>query len=97
MDTIRQVLRGGLTPYSPAPTAARACPTPLDALRAPKALPARLSIAPQTATALLRDWQGRGVAREVTGRGGVGHAVSASGRAMAVPLPERRQCRAVSR
>ena len=69
----------------------------LDHLRAPKALPARLSIAPQTATALLRDWQGRGVAREVTGRGRFGHAVSASGRAMAVPLPERRQCRVVSR
>ena len=31
----------------------------LAALRAPKALPARLSIAPQTATALLREWQGR--------------------------------------
>ena len=35
----------------------------------PKALAARLRIAPQTATALLRDWQSRGVVREVTGRG----------------------------
>jgi hypothetical protein len=35
----------------------------------PKALAAKLDIAPQTATALLRDLQGRGVAREVTGRG----------------------------
>ncbi len=41
----------------------------LDALRAPKALPPRLSIAPQTATALLGAWQATGVAREVTGRG----------------------------
>jgi HTH DNA binding domain len=38
-------------------------------LLTPKALAAQLRIAPQTATALLRDWQGRGVAREVTGRG----------------------------
>ncbi len=35
----------------------------------PKALAAKLRIAPQTATALLREMQGRGVAREVTGRG----------------------------
>ncbi len=34
-----------------------------------EALATRLRIAPQTATALLRDLQGRGVAREVTGRG----------------------------
>ena len=38
-------------------------------LLTPKALAAQLRIAPQTATALLRDWQDRGVAREVTGRG----------------------------
>jgi hypothetical protein len=49
-------------------------PDALDALlRAPvltpKALAARLSIAPQTATALLRMLQAEGVAREVTGRG----------------------------
>jgi hypothetical protein len=49
-------------------------PDTLDALlRAPvvtpKALAARLRIAPQTATALLREVQGSGVAREVTGRG----------------------------
>jgi hypothetical protein len=41
----------------------------LDALRAPKALPPRLSIAPQTATALLRALQARGMVREVTGGG----------------------------
>ena len=35
----------------------------------PKALAARLRIAPQTGTALLRALQGRGVVREVTGRG----------------------------
>jgi HTH DNA binding domain len=35
----------------------------------PKALAARLKITPQTATALLREWQAQGVAREVTGRG----------------------------
>ena len=35
----------------------------------PKELAAKLRIAPQTATALLREMQGRGVAREVTGRG----------------------------
>jgi hypothetical protein len=35
----------------------------------PKALAARLKVAPQTATALLRALQGRGVVREVTGRG----------------------------
>jgi HTH DNA binding domain len=35
----------------------------------PKALAAGLQIAPQTATALLRDLQGRGVVKEVTGRG----------------------------
>jgi hypothetical protein len=35
----------------------------------PKALAAKLRIAPQTATALLRDWQNRGGVREVTGRG----------------------------
>jgi ribosomal protein S25 len=34
----------------------------------PKVLATRLRIAPQTATALLRALQGRGVAREVTGR-----------------------------
>jgi Fic family protein len=35
----------------------------------PKALAARLKVKPQTATALLRDLQGRGVVREITGRG----------------------------
>jgi Fic family protein len=35
----------------------------------PKTLSSRLKVAPQTATALLRELQGRGVAREVTGRG----------------------------
>jgi hypothetical protein len=35
----------------------------------PKALAARLSVAPQTATALLRELQTTGFAREVTGRG----------------------------
>jgi hypothetical protein len=65
----------------------------LDALRAPKALPARLSIAPQTTTALLRDWQGRGVAREVTGRGRFGTQCQVA----RWLLPERRQCRVVSR
>jgi hypothetical protein len=35
----------------------------------PKALAARLKVAPQTGTALLRALQGRGVVREVTGRG----------------------------
>jgi DNA-binding MarR family transcriptional regulator len=35
----------------------------------PKALAARLSIAPQTATALLRELQATGLVREVTGRG----------------------------
>ncbi len=35
----------------------------------PKALASRLKIAPQTATALLRELQGGGVAREVAGRG----------------------------
>ncbi len=49
-------------------------PAALDALlRAPvltpKALAARLRIAPQTATALLRTLQVKGVVREVTGRG----------------------------
>ena len=49
-------------------------PDALDALlRAPaltpKALAARLKVAPQTGTALLRALQGRGVVREVTGRG----------------------------
>ena len=49
-------------------------PDALDALlRAPaltpKALAARLKVAPQTGTALLRELQGRGVVREVTGRG----------------------------
>jgi ribosomal protein S25 len=49
-------------------------PETLDALLrvpvlTPKALATRLRIAPQTATALLRELQGRGVAREVTGRG----------------------------
>ena len=36
---------------------------------APKALAAKLRIAPQTATALLRDLQARGIIRELTGRG----------------------------
>jgi hypothetical protein len=49
-------------------------PDALDALLrepalTPKALAARLRIAPQTGTALLRQLQGRGVVREVTGRG----------------------------
>jgi hypothetical protein len=49
-------------------------PDALDALLrvpalTPKALAARLRIAPQTGTALLRTLQGRGVVREVTGRG----------------------------
>jgi Fic family protein len=49
-------------------------PDALDALlRAPvltpKALAAQLRIAPQTATALLRTLQEKGVAKEVTGRG----------------------------
>ena len=49
-------------------------PDALDALlRAPvltpKALAAQLRIAPQTATALLRTLQDKGVVREVTGRG----------------------------
>jgi DNA-binding MarR family transcriptional regulator len=35
----------------------------------PKALAGQLGIAPQTATALLRALQAKGVAREVTGRG----------------------------
>ena len=35
----------------------------------PKALAAQLGIAPQTGTALLRALQGRGLVREVTGRG----------------------------
>ena len=35
----------------------------------PKALAARLRMAPKTGTALLRALQGRGVVREVTGRG----------------------------
>ena len=35
----------------------------------PKALAAHLKVKPQTATALLRDLQGRGVVREITGRG----------------------------
>jgi Fic family protein len=35
----------------------------------PKALATQLKVAPQTATALLRELQGRGVAKEVTGRG----------------------------
>jgi ribosomal protein S25 len=35
----------------------------------PKALAARLRIAPQTATALLRTLEGTGVVKEVTGRG----------------------------
>jgi ribosomal protein S25 len=35
----------------------------------PKALASRLRIAPQTATALLRDLQAKAVVREVTGRG----------------------------
>jgi len=34
----------------------------------PKALGETLAVAPQTATALLRALQGRGVVREVTGR-----------------------------
>ena len=49
-------------------------PDALDALlRAPaltpKALAARLKVAPQTGTALLRELEGKGVVREVTGRG----------------------------
>ena len=49
-------------------------PDALDALLrvpalTPKALAARLKVAPQTGTALLRALQGRGVVREVTGRG----------------------------
>jgi hypothetical protein len=49
-------------------------PDALDALLrvpalTPKALAARLKVAPQTGTALLRVLQGRGVVREVTGRG----------------------------
>ena len=49
-------------------------PDALDALLrvpalTPKALAARLRIAPQTGTALLRELQGKGVVREVTGRG----------------------------
>jgi ribosomal protein S25 len=35
----------------------------------PKALAARLKLAPRTAPTLLRALQGRGVVREVTGRG----------------------------
>ena len=35
----------------------------------PKALAARLKVAPQTGTALLRALQEKGVVREVTGRG----------------------------
>jgi hypothetical protein len=49
-------------------------PDALDALLrtpalTPKALAARLKVAPQTGTALLRALQGRGMVREVTGRG----------------------------
>jgi Fic family protein len=49
-------------------------PEALDALlRAPvltaKVLAARLKIAPQTASALLRELQAKGLVREVTGRG----------------------------
>ena len=49
-------------------------PDALDALLrvpalTPKALAARLKVAPQTGTALLRELQGRGVVREVTVRG----------------------------
>ena len=49
-------------------------PDALDALLrepalTPKALAARLKVAPQTGTALLRELQGRGVVREATGRG----------------------------
>jgi len=49
-------------------------PDTLDALLrvpllTPKALATELRIAPQTATTLLREMQGRGVARETTGRG----------------------------
>jgi hypothetical protein len=39
------------------------------AVLTPKALAARLRVAPQTATALLRDLRSAGLAREVTGRG----------------------------
>jgi DNA-binding MarR family transcriptional regulator len=35
----------------------------------PKALAARLGIAPQTGTALLRELAAKGLVREVTGRG----------------------------
>jgi len=49
-------------------------PDALDALLrvpalTPKALSARLKVAPQTGTALLRELQGRRVVREATGRG----------------------------
>src|SRR5262249_35055927 len=49
-------------------------PSAIDALLrtpvlTPKALAAKLGIAPQTATALLRALEGRGVVREITGRG----------------------------
>jgi hypothetical protein len=49
-------------------------PDALDALLlvpalTPKALAARLNIAPQTGTALLRELRARGIVREVTGRG----------------------------
>ncbi len=49
-------------------------PDTLDALLrtpvlTPKTLATRLQGPPQTATALLRDLQGRGVVKEVTGRG----------------------------
>jgi hypothetical protein len=37
-------------------------------LLTPKALARQLRIAPQTATLLVRDWHGRGVASEMTGR-----------------------------
>jgi hypothetical protein len=39
---------------------------------APKALAARLRVAPQIATGLLRDLQAKGVVREVTGQEGFG-------------------------
>jgi HTH DNA binding domain len=70
LQTAAETGRGGL-----AATDKRSrLPDTLDALlRAPlltpKALATELRIAPQTATALLREMQGRGVAREVTGRG----------------------------
>jgi hypothetical protein len=44
-----------------------------------------------------RDRVATRLAGEGVGPGRFGHAVSASSRAMAVPFPERRQCRVASR